>query len=408
MNFLLQFAATVVAAGLPIARWLPQPYANLWLLLAFAVIVATFLTLRVAAPWGAHMWALVSCGLIIAALASAPYAVLPNKHWTVAVQLVIWSGLAPFAVTGLIRSVPGLATCAIRAFVFVQTLSALAALEQARGGDVLGVAALYGRSSGLSGHANILGMFAGITLILLVHHLFSHSSALAVLALVVNAGALLTSGSISAMAAFAGGMAVYLIASRVGVAKVFGLLGIGILLIAVATRFAAISDHFKTPGERFLQVTGQTSEISTGKIRLETMDYAWRHIQARPFGGYGLDDRSGATVDQLTLTHNLLLRAWFQGGIAGFLAFFIVFVASMVLIIQALRRQQPAISGGVLTIMWTFALTAATFQQAYFWLPLLSAWAFLQPRPPSEKLPTHEVAKGVAGSSGPRSVAARL
>ena len=56
MNFLLRVAASVVAAGLPIARWLPQPYANLWLLWAFAVIVATFLTLRVAAPWGAHLW----------------------------------------------------------------------------------------------------------------------------------------------------------------------------------------------------------------------------------------------------------------------------------------------------------------------------------------------------------------
>ena len=237
---------------------------------------------------------------------------LPNEHWTVTVQLVIWSGLAPFAVTGLIRNVPGLATWAIRAFVFVQTLSALAALEQASGGDVLGVTALYGRSSGLSGHANILGLFAGITLVLLVHHLRSHSSPLAGLALVVNAGALLTSGSISAMTAFAGGMAIYLIASRVGVVKVFGMLSAGILLIAVATRFAAVSDHFKTPGDRFLQVTGQTSEISTGKIRLETMAYAWQHIQARPFSGYGLDDRSGATFDQLTLTHNCCSEPGFR------------------------------------------------------------------------------------------------
>jgi len=229
-------------------------------------------------------------------------------------------------------------------------------------------------------------MFSGLALILLVDEMHRRRSLALVVMAAINAGGMLASGSLSATIAFGGGLAVFLIARRVRLRTVVGLLMAAALALTLTAQLAAVSDHFKTPGDRFLQVTGQAGRIGTAGTRLETIEYAWQKVKLKPLTGWGLDDSSGATFDRLTLTHNLLIRAWYQGGLAAFLAFALLFVASLVIIGRAVMRRQTPVVAAVLTVLWGFALTAATFQQGYFWLPLLGAWAFLD-RPTRPRTP---------------------
>lgn len=370
----------VVALGLPVSRWLPEPVGGAWLLASL-----TLAALPVLAMWGGRpRWPLlwpVMAGLIgIAALAAWPHADDPRAHWLVAAQVALWVGIAPFSLTGLATRLPGAVRFSIGAFVLGQSVSAAAAIFQAFGVPTLGISALYGRSSGLAGHPNILGMLCGVSVLLLVARLRYSRSRFVWLLIALNIAGLLSSGSLSAMAAFAGGLVVYALVLRVRPATVVGAaLAIGVVANLTAS-LAAVSDHFKTPEDRFLQVTGQTSLIGTASIRLATIEFASDRIAERPLEGWGLDDASGATFNRETLTHNLLVRSWFQGGAAAFVAFSSLFLAAAVAIWGAILRGEDATPAGVITIVLAFALTAATFQQGYFWLPLLGAWCSLRSR----------------------------
>lgn len=397
MTLLLRCLAIVVAAGLPVARWLPPPWGGRWMVLSLLLAVLPLLAFRAARPRFALLWPVVAALFVVAALASWPNAVDPESHLVVAVQLVVWAAAGPFALAGLRAHDPRGMGLALRAFLVVQSVSALAAVAQAAGSVVGGVAALYGRSPGLSGHQNILGMFCGVAMIVSLQALRTRRSAGGLLVLVVNSAALLASGSLTAAVAVVMGLVVLLVTTRVKLRTIIGIVTAATVALWVTT--LASGETFKSPADRLLQVTGQTGQTSTLQIRIETVQYAWDRIVERPLSGWGLDDRSGATFDGLTLTHDVLMRGWYQGGLAGLLAFGLIFLACAGAVLQAMRRAEDAVPAAVLTVIWGFALTAATFQQGYFWLPLLGAIAYLTPsRGPMEQ-PSTLVRRPSAASS---------
>ena len=153
----------------------------------------------------------------------------------------------------------------------------------------------------------------------------------------------------------------------------------------------AETELFRGPLERIRQVTGQTSQLSTWDLRQNTWDYAWEQIQRDPFYGAGLDNAAGATFDYVTLTHNFLLRGWFQGGLFAGAAFVLITAVCLWAIARALLQGRDAASAGVLAVILGFSMTSAALQQGYFWLLLLGAWAIIDPIPRQQLVPTRRI-----------------
>ena len=141
-----------------------------------------------------------------------------------------------------------------------------------------------------------------------------------------------------------------------------------------------VAQYFRSPADRFFQVTGQTDDISTLDIRLNTYRVAWERIQIDPFMGKGIDPGQSAAFGN-TMVHNLFLHAWYQGGIALAAGIAAVLVAVLVFVVQALRARTFALAAGILITVLSYALTSAFFEQVYYWLPVVAAWASLPTSP---------------------------
>ncbi len=82
------------------------------------------------------------------------------------------------------------------------------------------------------------------------------------------------------------------------------------------------------PWTRFSEATGTLGSVGTLQLRLLTDQYAISRIIDSPIRGVGLDPQSGGTYDGSTLTHNLILLVWMQGGFALLVAVLLVIAAS--------------------------------------------------------------------------------
>lgn len=376
-----RIAGIALGSTLPFLESMPEQWATraqfglLGLLIAVVVLTARP-PQRVRAQ---GTWAFVAAFTLCAGLSASAFAVNPSSHWTTAGQLLIWTTVGPYAAMRLIQ-VPVFVRSAVTCFVLAQSASAAVALVQASGGTVLGASATLGRSPGLAGHFNILAFLSAIAFIVLISQVGPSGTVRPLMLAAVNLGGILASGSLSALTALGVGLVVYSLARRIRSRSILGG-AVGLWLAYRATveateRFPA----FRGPFERYLQVSGQTSADSTLDIRQRTMEFAWQAIQVLPWGGgVGLDDASGVTFDGVTLTHNVLLRAWYQGGIFLALAFGALFLLTAGVALRNMKQGQGAGGAGVLAITWIFAMTAATFQQPYFWVPLMMglAWATL-------------------------------
>ncbi|WP_315095713.1 O-antigen ligase family protein [uncultured Cellulomonas sp.] len=313
---------------------------------------------------------------LVSGFAASGVAVDRGEHWTHVVYLVLLWGVAPLVAT-YYAEVRGVLPTAAWTFVLVQTSSAVVAIYQAvAGGTILGLGSHYGRAVGLNGHMNILGLLSGVALMLLMGTRAAPAQ-LRFVAIVLNLAGVLVSGSLSALIATSVGALVVLAVQRVPLRRVVGAAAVlGILLWGV-TALSGQTTQFLTPLERVAQTTGQTEKIGTLEERSNTVAYAWARISDDPWFGAGLDDRSGATFNGETLTHSIPFRVWFQGGIALFIGWLLVFGAAATSVARAVKERRGAGPAGTLVVLMAFSVTAATLQQPYFWLPFVAAWAAL-------------------------------
>lgn len=292
-------------------------------------------------------------------------------------QVLLFITFGPFAMRRLV-DIPGVLKAAVGAFLFAQSISSAAGIMQASGTAVFGWKTANGRSLGLASHPNILGVLASVAIVVILYLLFKTQvrKRPLLIGLGVNIGGLLVSGSISSLSACVIGVLVFMFAARVSFKVIATLLVVGGAGLWGVTELAA-SGLLRGPAQRIAQVTGQTSDVSTLDIRQNTYAFAWEQIRRDPFFGRGLDSESGATFDGITLAHNILLRAWFQGGLGMGLAFALIYAAVAAMIIRSLVRGIDPAPAGVLAVVVGFSMTSAALQQGYFWLLLLGAWALL-------------------------------
>lgn len=189
----------------------------------------------------------------------------------------------------------------------------------------------------------------------------------------VGLSGLILSGSVSGMLAAGTGGLVLLLWHRVRPLK--------LALIAAALFFTgrwalealSTAQNALTPLERLLQVTGATARSSTANTsssRWETIVAGWKGFVAHPLTGAGLEPEASLTFGDLP-AHNIVVAALFQGGALFALGLGIV----------AYRMVRPVLAkrlaGGTVTIAAAgtvtavlFAMTAPSFYNRYFWLPV--------------------------------------
>ncbi|MGY2066391.1 O-antigen ligase family protein [Blastococcus sp. SYSU DS0619] len=297
-----------------------------------------------------------------------------------AIQMVTMIGIAPLAAAWVYthrrRDIIAMASW----FTASQTLSSIAGALQASGFEVLGDSSLYGRSPGLAGHPNTMGVMASVAIILALDGLRSRSrpgSAVISVVLIVNTAGLVVTGSTSAMLSLALALLVYAHLRRT--TAMTYLTGAAALLLALIFSIAVstASGAFESPVARLAQVTGQTDEVSTVADRFRTITYAWHGIVGDPLFGVGLDDASGGTFNGVVLTHNLPVRAWYQGGILAFVAILLLYTVLLGLLAAASKKRptEAATPASIATILAVFALTSAMFQQPLYWVILSTALA---------------------------------
>lgn len=375
---LFRFATAIIFLLLPFSEALPGLAATAWSVSVFGVIFAVAVLGKLQRPVGQMVWLTAAYLAVIGVVSSSIHADSLAGHMLIGAQVVFFIALGPYALRYL-AAVPGLQSAAAGALLAGQTVSALAAIIQASGTSVLGAKVLYGRAPGLAGHPNVVGVLSSVAIVVFLHLIFKSNrrKVLWMLGLIVNIGALLASGSISSLIACSVGVLVFMSAARVSVRVPLLITG-GAAAALWGIGQMGQAGIMRGPYERFLQVTGQTSAESTLDIRQNTYAYAWERIQTDPLFGRGLDYSSGATFDNVTLTHNVLLRAWFQGGLALGLAFAIIYCLIIGLAIHAIVRGVDAVIVGVMAVLVGFSLTSAALQQGYFWLLIIGALSLIE------------------------------
>ncbi|MDQ1125483.1 O-antigen ligase [Microbacterium sp. SORGH_AS 505] len=385
--------AFVIGAVLPLSWGLPSNLRAAWTVLVFGVLTVLLLAGRARMRPDGGTWIAAAYLAGVSTLIAGFQADNLGAHIQNGVYLIVLWGLAPPAFRWLASERSDILRSAAIGVIAGQSLSAAVAAAQALGGGtVLGIATEYGRASGLSGHPNILGIMGAVVLLMVITHMRGAGKPWKVLAAALNLAGVLATGSLTATLALLVGILVVILVYRVRLRVVFwsgvGLSLVGAIFVVVASRDGSL----RTPWERVLQVTGQTGYISTASTRSETFDAAWRGIVRDPLLGVGLDDESGVTnliLDGEVVTHNIVLRAWFQGGIVLLIAVILIYALSFALIASAVRRRLAAGEAAILATMLMFALTSATLQQPYFWLIVVAAAASAAMKVRGVQRPTH-------------------
>jgi hypothetical protein len=395
MRFPHALVAALVAP-LPVSYGMPASWRLAWTALVLAVVVLVLVLGLVRSVPSGGAWLVAAFGALTSGIASASNATDLGAHWQAAVLLVLFWGAGPPVLYRVAEAAPHLARTAAAVFVAVQTLSAaIGILQSFTGLAVVWGQSEFGRSPGLAGHTNILGLLSAVAVFLCL----GARRKAALLLAAVNLLGVFVSGSMSSMSALVFGAVAYALVQRVALVKVLAFVAIlaasFFALDAISQRWAA----FRSPLHRVLQTTGQTGEISTVELRIETVKYALGRIANDWFFGAGLNDESGRTFDSITLTHNMPVRAWFQGGILLFIAVTVVFGVLLRLVWRAFERRAGAPEAGILVTLVAFSFTSATLSQPYYWLVCTAAWASLAARTEAAPPPTSPL---TAAYSAPR------
>lgn len=396
----------VLMAPVPIVRTFPGALNVAWnalvlLALFLAVVLGLLAPVRASA-----VWIFAGAASLVAAVATTQSTPLAS-NLVVGVHFAALFAIAPFFARWLWLNNPRVIRAGVASFLIVQTISSAAAIGQALGLTILDHSSYLGRSPGLAGHPNLMGVMAGVSLVLLLEVLrrSGRAKALLIAPLGVNAAGLVVTGSISAMIATSLGVIIFLIASRVSVKYVIAAAGVLAIVGILLSASNSGDSEFRDPLRRVSQVTGQTGEVSTLSARVGTVDAAWESIQRNPLIGVGLTDATAGTGADNTFVHNLPMRAWYQGGLPMFLGIGLLVVVALALAVWCAFRGRFAVHAGVIVVLLSFSLTSAFFDDSYYWIPVVTAFAAITPtaidrrsdRPSSITDPASSAGRSIGG-----------
>jgi len=375
----------LVAALVPLDRFLVQDASLSTLIwrVVLAILVLSFIARRFSAPSFPAAW-LSALVLLPAAGFISGHSSSVQQSLTVAVQLALLCALAPFVLKFYCDNARDFLPWVIGGFLISQTVSAVAGLAQLSGAEVLGAGSIFGRSTGLAGHPNVLGIMSVLAIFASVAawgHRGRKLRVLSVVVLAVNAGALVATGSISSMIALVVGLVVFFGVkrqlTRVIVVGVVGTAAVWAIATAIGLGPATLLD----PVSNRLEVVLGTSTTEGGAASLGTriLTYQWalRYIGIDPIVGVGMDPTNAGTYNGYTPVHNFILHAWYQGGFLFFAWMVTMAVVVIVLVGRAIVRRTSPLPAALVAVVMAFAATSAFFDEQQYWLPLLLGVALL-------------------------------
>ena len=353
-----------------------------------AALVLSVLGGRAAKPAFPAVWLSALFLIPLAGYISGHQSSIPQSV-TVGVQLALLCGLAPFVFKFYVERSPHFAAIVLGGFLASQTFSACVGLLQLPGNEVFGAVTIFGRSTGLAGHPNVLGIMSALAIFVSLaawRALPTRLRWVPIVTLILNGVTLVSTGSLSSMLAVAVGLAVYFVGRRkvvaTFVAGVLGIVSVWVFTLATGLDGAALL----APVQTRVGVVLGTSEIEGGAAsldtRLLTYDWAWKYLTIDPIAGVGLDPMNAGTYNGYTPVHNHILHAWYQGGLLFVLWMVAVTVVLLILVARSIARQQSVVAAAATIAMLAFASTSAFFDQQQYWLPLLFAVALIgEPAP---------------------------
>lgn len=373
----------VVAGLIPIYRFVVASGLD-WLPEAILIVLVISLVLgKVRHLPGASIWILSAVLIVIAGFVSGANSnALASVRTALALAILLAS--APFVLRYYTLQTRVFLPRAAAAFISIQTLSSVAALAQAAGMTILGAVANSGRANGLAGHPNVLGLMCVISIALAITAYASATSrvkALLLLAGVINLGALIATGSLSSLLSLAAVLIVIVAVRRAGLRTLYwasaGFLAVGVLAFTAGfdpSLLVAPIDH------RINVVTGESDGVASLGIRQQTYAFAWDYIRTDPLIGVGMDSTNQGTFNGVTVVHNYVLHAWYQGGLAFVLATAVITLLLFTRIRRAVVTGEKAAEAAIIAAVIVYALGSAFYDQQQYWLPILFAVAASYPR----------------------------
>ncbi|MGX5357816.1 O-antigen ligase family protein [Kocuria sp. KH4] len=325
---------------------------------------------------GVAAFALLFVGGVLTSFVAAN----PSGSATVAARVALLAFLIPWAMTVLLDTrrrlatglgflAAGAATCGAGSIVQLLVGDIIPGSQTTTGGRFPGFAVHVSDTGGVVCLAVVYG--AGL--------LFSRGTVrrlAGVLSLALGLVGLILSGSVSGMIAAVVGIFALLIWHRLHLGKI---LALGVLMVAGASwaiSAMAVQDNALTPVERIKQATGLTggdAGLNTSATRWESIVAGWEGFIQNLFLGAGLEPAAAVTAVDLP-AHNFFVAALYQGGM--------IFTVGLVIILvrlvwrglrSAWQRGVPAAAAAGMITALVFAMTAPSFFNRYFWLPIALA-----------------------------------
>lgn len=383
-----------VAATVPVHRFITSEISSKYTYLVLGIFLVCALGGRLRRPFAAPMWGIALIAIpFVAAIAGFSSSISASLRVGIALALLL--GLTPFVLRYFVLQVRWFVRWAVGAFMVVQAASAAAGLFQATGLSILGSSARSGRVNGLTEHPNVLGLMCAVAIVVCVPMIARRHGRvrfLSVLALGVNAAALLATGSLSSMIALSCGLLIALVALRL-TAKSIAII-VASLCVAIPLAIVLGYDPMSAANvvsDRIDVVTGETAGVASLDIRLQTYHFALQYIAKQPVFGVGMDAMHQGTFNGITVVHDYLLRAWYQGGLPYFVIVAALTIVLASLVARCCWRRMNAAPAAVVAVVLIFAATSAFFDQQQYWLPVLLAVALVDPSVIARKPPIHDV-----------------
>ena len=357
--------------GLTVSDWLF--FSALWAVLAGLALGRSPVTFRVPTLVVVGVALYVVSGLLSTFQAAAPLVSAANVARFGYLTLV-WFWLATLVLTQ-----PKHLRAAIAMWTASLAIDGLAAVVQAGGVSMVFVSSpIPGRMTGFTPHPNELGAAAATVIApacaLLVTSTRLRQHVVWGGAFVSIVAAVILSGSVSGMAAAIAAIGVWIVTASRGPRLV--VIAFAALFLAVAVAQIQGDVGLPTPVDRLLSTTGysQGGQYSTVATRVQGYRATWAALGNGGLLGHGLDS-SSPNPDGARSAHNLLLKAWYEGGLAGAIGMLCVILGGLASSLHGARLATTASLR--LLAASLFAATAAFFVYSQS-SPLLSqryGWA---------------------------------
>lgn len=296
---------------------------------------------------------------------------------------IIWFSLGAFLSKSFDQGVT-----AVRAWTWGCAVSGAGAIAQSAISPTIipGTESFFARAVGFTGHPNDLGasmaigLIPAIALIALKNQSLAGKAVSFVVVFSISAGLVLSASASSIISA---SVSLFVWIALTGRFK----LGLGLLVILLcfvlilgafleseAIDLSAISDIYKL---------SEGSKAGTLNERVETYTSAWAFVSNSPVFGIGTKP-GGWPTENGYATHNILLGAWYETGIVGFVAlcaiiFFCAIVSSRVFKLSRTKAERNIIAAliGAEVAFLIYSMSAPGLYQRYGWITVALMILFL-------------------------------